>query len=254
MPAAVRLFLCGDVMTGRGIDQILPHPCEPRALRAVPAERARLRASSPSAPAARFHARWTSPISGATRSASSSARAPDARIINLETAVTTSEDALAGEGHQLPHASGERRLASPPRASTAACSPTITCSTGERAGLDETLATLHARGNPHRRRRPPRAAEAPRRRSWTATGVRSRARVRVRHGQQRRAAVLGGDHLAGPGSPAARICRRPALAARGACIDAAQACRRHRRRVACTGAPNWGYERVAARSSASRRA
>lgn len=26
---ALRLFLCGDVMTGRGIDQILPHPCNP---------------------------------------------------------------------------------------------------------------------------------------------------------------------------------------------------------------------------------
>ena len=26
----VRLFLCGDVMSGRGIDQILPTPSEPR--------------------------------------------------------------------------------------------------------------------------------------------------------------------------------------------------------------------------------
>lgn len=26
----IRLFLCGDVMTGRGIDQILPHPSEPQ--------------------------------------------------------------------------------------------------------------------------------------------------------------------------------------------------------------------------------
>jgi poly-gamma-glutamate capsule biosynthesis protein CapA/YwtB (metallophosphatase superfamily) len=26
----VRLFLCGDVMIGRGVDQILPHPCDPR--------------------------------------------------------------------------------------------------------------------------------------------------------------------------------------------------------------------------------
>ena len=26
----IKLFLCGDVMTGRGIDQILPHPCDPR--------------------------------------------------------------------------------------------------------------------------------------------------------------------------------------------------------------------------------
>jgi poly-gamma-glutamate capsule biosynthesis protein CapA/YwtB (metallophosphatase superfamily) len=23
------LFLCGDVMTGRGIDQVLPHPADP---------------------------------------------------------------------------------------------------------------------------------------------------------------------------------------------------------------------------------
>ena len=26
----VRIFLCGDVMIGRGIDQVLPHPCDPR--------------------------------------------------------------------------------------------------------------------------------------------------------------------------------------------------------------------------------
>ena len=25
----IRLFLCGDVMTGRGIDQILPYPNDP---------------------------------------------------------------------------------------------------------------------------------------------------------------------------------------------------------------------------------
>jgi poly-gamma-glutamate capsule biosynthesis protein CapA/YwtB (metallophosphatase superfamily) len=27
----VTLFLCGDVMLGRGVDQILPHPGDPRA-------------------------------------------------------------------------------------------------------------------------------------------------------------------------------------------------------------------------------
>ena len=26
---SIRLFLCGDVMTGRGIDQVLPHPNDP---------------------------------------------------------------------------------------------------------------------------------------------------------------------------------------------------------------------------------
>src|SRR5687768_7009679 len=25
----IRLFLCGDVITGRGIDQVLAHPCDP---------------------------------------------------------------------------------------------------------------------------------------------------------------------------------------------------------------------------------
>ena len=28
--APITLFLCGDVMTGRGIDQVLPHPGRPR--------------------------------------------------------------------------------------------------------------------------------------------------------------------------------------------------------------------------------
>ena len=27
--APLTLFLCGDVMTGRGVDQILPHPSDP---------------------------------------------------------------------------------------------------------------------------------------------------------------------------------------------------------------------------------
>ena len=26
----IKIFLCGDVMTGRGVDQILPHPCNLR--------------------------------------------------------------------------------------------------------------------------------------------------------------------------------------------------------------------------------
>ncbi len=28
-PKSITIFLCGDVMIGRGIDQILPHPCDP---------------------------------------------------------------------------------------------------------------------------------------------------------------------------------------------------------------------------------
>ena len=29
IPNPITIFLCGDVMTGRGIDQILPHPSDP---------------------------------------------------------------------------------------------------------------------------------------------------------------------------------------------------------------------------------
>ena len=29
IPNAITIYLCGDVMTGRGIDQILPHPSDP---------------------------------------------------------------------------------------------------------------------------------------------------------------------------------------------------------------------------------
>jgi poly-gamma-glutamate synthesis protein (capsule biosynthesis protein) len=32
---SITLFLCGDVMTGRGIDQILPHPGKPRLFESV---------------------------------------------------------------------------------------------------------------------------------------------------------------------------------------------------------------------------
>jgi hypothetical protein len=28
-PDTLRVFLCGDVMTGRGIDQVMAHPCSP---------------------------------------------------------------------------------------------------------------------------------------------------------------------------------------------------------------------------------
>jgi poly-gamma-glutamate synthesis protein (capsule biosynthesis protein) len=91
---SIRLFLCGDVMTGRGIDQILPHPCAPRLheahLRSAIdyvelAEKANgpiLRRVTPSY------------IWGAALDEFDRMR-PDARIINLETSITRSEDFAA---------------------------------------------------------------------------------------------------------------------------------------------------------------
>lgn len=81
------LFLCGDVMTGRGIDQILPHPGDPR-LHESYVRDARdylALAEDASGPIARpvdFAYIWGDAL------AELRTAAPDLRIVNLETAVT----------------------------------------------------------------------------------------------------------------------------------------------------------------------
>ncbi|MEW5755333.1 MAG: CapA family protein [Pseudomonadota bacterium] len=87
----ITLFLCGDVMTGRGIDQILPHPSNPRLYE--PVVRSALEyvqlaeeANGPIPRPVDFPYIWGDALAEFERTP------PDARIINLETAVTTSED------------------------------------------------------------------------------------------------------------------------------------------------------------------
>ena len=87
---AVRLFLCGDVMTGRGLDQILGHPCDPTLHEDyVPTALDYLRlAEKANGPIARPVAPsyiWGDALDELRRAG------PDLRIINLETAVTRSE-------------------------------------------------------------------------------------------------------------------------------------------------------------------
>ncbi|MGH8677870.1 MAG: CapA family protein, partial [Burkholderiales bacterium] len=93
----VTLFLCGDVMTGRGIDQILPRPSKPHlyepyvksALDYVALAEAKTgRINRP----VDFDYVWGDALAELERVR------PDARIVNLETAVTTSEDAWPGKG------------------------------------------------------------------------------------------------------------------------------------------------------------
>ncbi len=93
----VKLFLCGDVMTGRGIDQILPSPgspeiYEPYMTSAMHYVTIAERSSGP-IPRAVDHAYIWGDVLQALEEA-----APDARIINLETAVTTSNDYWPGKG------------------------------------------------------------------------------------------------------------------------------------------------------------
>lgn len=91
------LFLCGDVMTGRGIDQLLPHPTDPQLY-------------EPSVRNAKRYIELGEEVNGAIPKPVSfeyiwgDARtelekaAPDIRIINLETSVTSSNDFWPNKG------------------------------------------------------------------------------------------------------------------------------------------------------------
>jgi poly-gamma-glutamate capsule biosynthesis protein CapA/YwtB (metallophosphatase superfamily) len=85
----ITLFLAGDVMTGRGIDQILPHPGhpelhEPYAESACDYVRLAERISGPIPKSAGFAYVWGDALAELARID------PDLRIVNLETAITTS--------------------------------------------------------------------------------------------------------------------------------------------------------------------
>jgi poly-gamma-glutamate capsule biosynthesis protein CapA/YwtB (metallophosphatase superfamily) len=95
--ATVTLFLCGDVMTGRGVDQILPRPSRPEIFEPYVKDardyvRIAETANGPIPKPANYSYIWGD-ILGALDT-----HAADARIINLETAVTTSDDYWKGKG------------------------------------------------------------------------------------------------------------------------------------------------------------
>ena len=93
----VTLFLGGDVMLGRGVDQILPHPGHP-ALRETYVRDARAyvdMAEAANGPIPRpvgFRWPWGEAL------AVLDAVAPDVRVVNLETAVTGDGDFAPGKG------------------------------------------------------------------------------------------------------------------------------------------------------------
>lgn len=143
-PRAVKLFLCGDVMTGRGIDQILPHPGDPQLhegyLKSATEYVALAEAAGGPIPR---RVPWEY-VWGDVLEALDRAR-PDARIVNLETAVTTSDAVWVGkEVHYRMHPANVACL-------TAAAIDCCTLANNHvldwgREGLLETLVTLHAAG------------------------------------------------------------------------------------------------------------
>jgi poly-gamma-glutamate synthesis protein (capsule biosynthesis protein) len=91
------LFICGDVMTGRGIDQVLPHPGDPT-LHESYAQSARdyvglaERAHGPIPRSKDFAYVWGDALMEWKRAA------PDVRIVNLETSITTRDEWQRGKG------------------------------------------------------------------------------------------------------------------------------------------------------------
>jgi poly-gamma-glutamate capsule biosynthesis protein CapA/YwtB (metallophosphatase superfamily) len=88
---SIRLFLCGDVMTGRGIDQVLPHPNDPRLHEPYIGEASSYVELAESVNGAiprpvEFDYVWGDALAELDRAG------VDLRIINLETSVTSSED------------------------------------------------------------------------------------------------------------------------------------------------------------------
>jgi poly-gamma-glutamate capsule biosynthesis protein CapA/YwtB (metallophosphatase superfamily) len=93
----LRLFLCGDVMTGRGIDQLLPKPSRPHLYEGYVTDardyvRLAERVSGPIARPVSPADIWGEALAEIDRFD------PRLRIVNLETAVTTCEDAWPGKG------------------------------------------------------------------------------------------------------------------------------------------------------------
>jgi poly-gamma-glutamate synthesis protein (capsule biosynthesis protein) len=138
------VFLCGDVMTGRGIDQILPHASAPEIHEpyvqdardyVALAEQANGPIPRPVQPAYV----WGEALNELQRVA------PDARIINLETSITRSDDYWKGKGINY-------RM-SPPNAACLTAARIDACALANNhildygyIGLEETLQTLKQAG------------------------------------------------------------------------------------------------------------
>jgi poly-gamma-glutamate synthesis protein (capsule biosynthesis protein) len=139
----VRFFLCGDVMLGRGIDQVLPHPSDPllhesymdSALHYVALAE---RANGPIPRPVDFAYVWGDALPELER------MRPDARIVNLETAITRSDDWLAKGINYRMHPENVSCL----KAAAIDCCVLANNHVLDwgRSGLTETLEALHGAG------------------------------------------------------------------------------------------------------------
>jgi poly-gamma-glutamate synthesis protein (capsule biosynthesis protein) len=139
----MKIFLCGDVMLGRGIDQVLPEPCPPRLYEdymhsAVGYLDLAEKANGPIPRPVDFAYVWGAALEELSRAK------PRARIINLETTITRSESY---------EPKGINYRMSPENAGSLASASIDCCVLANNhvldwglAGLRDTLARLHELG------------------------------------------------------------------------------------------------------------
>ncbi|GLX02406.1 CapA family protein [Microtetraspora sp. NBRC 16547] len=142
----VTLFLCGDVMLGRGVDQILPHPGDP-VLREPYVDDARIYVELAETVNGRIPRPVDFPWPWGDALRLLDEIAPDARVVNLETSVTRSGAFASGK-------SVHYRMTPDNLPSLAAARPDACALANNhvldfgRAGLAETLDALAAAGLP----------------------------------------------------------------------------------------------------------
>jgi poly-gamma-glutamate synthesis protein (capsule biosynthesis protein) len=140
----ITLFLCGDVMTGRAVDQVLPHPGDPRLYEPYVRDARQYvqlaeAVNGPIGTPVDFAYIWGDALKALER------LKPDIRLINLETAITASKTPWPDKGiHYRMH----------PRNLPAISAADIHCCTlannhvldWSYGGLAETLESLHRAG------------------------------------------------------------------------------------------------------------
>jgi poly-gamma-glutamate capsule biosynthesis protein CapA/YwtB (metallophosphatase superfamily) len=141
---AVTLFLCGDVMTGRGVDQILPHPSAPEIFEPCVRDAREYVAlaelvSGPIPLPVTPEYIWGDALEALARAA------PDARIINLETSVTGQDEHWPDKGITYRMHPDNVTCLSVARIDVCVLANNHVMDYGA-AGLEETLDTLAAAG------------------------------------------------------------------------------------------------------------
>lgn len=146
-PTPIRIFVCGDVMIGRGIDQALPHPgnpilYEPYVRDAREYVRLAENVNGPIARPIDFAYIWGDALEELQRAGT------DVRIINLETSITSSEDVWPGKGIHYRMATRNIACLTAARIDCCCLANNHVLDWGY-AGLIETLQTLDRAGIAH---------------------------------------------------------------------------------------------------------